>query len=79
MQPLQSTSCPNCITVRKSQGFSVIIDDTQPLCDSCAKWKADDDYFKSEAYVTWMASMPQGLTLEEMTEWVKSHPPPPRI
>lgn len=77
MEPLPSTSCPKCLTVRQSQGFDVIVNDSDPLCESCANWEANKRYLASEVYQTWLASIPQGLRVEEMIEWMKSTPPPP--
>jgi uncharacterized protein YmfQ (DUF2313 family) len=75
---LPSTSCPYCLTVHRSQGFSVTIDESQPLCTSCAEWKALNDYVASENYQAWLTTVPEGMTMKEQIEWVKEHPPPPR-
>lgn len=76
MEPLQPTTCPRCLTVYRSQGFHVVVDEIQPLCDSCAKWEEDNQYLKSEAYQTWLASIPLGLSIQEVDEWMKTNPPP---
>jgi hypothetical protein len=57
-------SCPECCRVRKSQGYSVVIDLTQSLCASCAEWKANQDFLASPEYQAWLV------------EWVKEHPAP---
>jgi hypothetical protein len=76
---LKPTSCPNCLQVRKSQGFAVVIDPTpQPLCASCAEWKASQDYIASPEYQAWLATIPTGMTTEETIEWTKNNPAPSR-
>jgi hypothetical protein len=62
--------------VRKSQGFDVVIDDTQPLCTSCLEAKTYRDFYNSAIYQEWFASIPSGMTMEENMEWTKSNPPP---
>lgn len=75
---LSAVSCPRCLEVRQAQGFFVVIDKTLPLCDLCAKWEADRQYFESEAYQSWLASAPVGVSFEVLKEWITTHPPPPR-
>jgi len=76
MESLLPTTCPHCLTVRRSQGFHVVVDENQPLCDPCAAWEKNRIYLTSEAYQTWLASMPRGLTIQEANEWIKTNPPP---
>ncbi len=67
--------CPTCWVVRESQGFTVpaVLGE---LCSPCVKAKADADWRASPEYVAWIALIPVGLTMEEMTAWYADHPTP---
>ena len=77
MEPLPTTSCPQCCEIRKAQGFDVVVDVTKPLCISCATWKADNEYVNSLVYKAWIASIPT-TSIEAIIEWIRLNPPPSR-
>lgn len=71
-----ATSCPECSRVQQSQGFEVVVDETQPLCSTCSDQKRLRDFHASEVFQAWLRSLPAILTNEEYTAWVLAHPPP---
>lgn len=71
-------SCPECCRVKKSQGYSIVIDESKPLCYSCHQDKKGRDYYESIEFQDWFASYPSFTTLEAHTEWIKANPPPPQ-
>lgn len=73
------TTCPKCLAVRQAQGFPVMPDQTQHLCHPCLVWELDKQYFESEAYQSWLSSIPSNLTIEQYTQWTTENPPPPRL
>lgn len=68
--------CPKCAAVRLTQGFDVVVDESKPLCPSCSEWEANKQYIESAAYTEWIASRPEGLTIEQAIAWMEANPPP---
>jgi len=75
-QWLNLNDCPACWAVRVSQGFKLPVYVLGELCDACVIAKADAEFRASPEYVAWIASIPVGLTMEEMRTWYADHPTP---
>jgi hypothetical protein len=67
-------NCPLCNIIRRNQGFSVVIDETQPICPPCSEVKAYEAYVASAPYQAWLLTTPKEFNIE----WYLANPPPPR-
>lgn len=74
----ENPECPACNTLRLAQGFTVTVDENNPLCSSHAAAKQTLDYIQSVAYQAWLASIPEGLSISEQGAWITANPPPGR-
>lgn len=66
--------CPTCAVTRRKQGFQVSGDGLD--CPRCQEDKHIQAYVASEPYQTWLATRPEGMTMEEAKEWYTTHPAP---
>ena len=71
------TSCPECCRIHQVQGFTVVVDETQPLCDPCSERKRIVEFEASSVFQAWLASRPATFANEqEYTVWLLANPRP---
>lgn len=70
------TTCPDCSQIQRTQGFEVVVDETQSRCAECAEQKRVREFHASDVYQAWLASRPAIMTNEEYAVWVAEHPAP---
>ena len=49
----------------------------RPNCDTCIQKAKMNAYLTSPEYLAWIASVPEGMTMEENGVWTVANPPPP--